>query len=63
MKSRQKSLKSFPSSYSQSPLQLRFEISTFYILTKPLTVSTVQLLYAVNEKRGNPENHTPFPIV
>jgi hypothetical protein len=56
-----KSLKSLPSRYSQSPLQLRLEISIFYKLTKPLTVSTVQLLYTVNEKGGNPDRK-PYPI-
>ncbi len=56
-----KSLKSFPSSYSQSPLQLRLEIYIFFKLTKLLTVSTVQLLYTVDEKGGNPDRK-PYPL-
>jgi hypothetical protein len=57
-----KSLQSFPPCYSQSPLQLCFEIySYFFKLTQPLTVSTVQLLYTVKEKGGKPDR-TPYPI-
>ncbi len=36
----------------------------FFKLTQPLTISTVQLLYIVKEKGGNPDRKTyPFPMV
>jgi hypothetical protein len=51
-----KSLKSFPSCYSQSPLQLCLEISISSNSTHaPLMISSVQLLYTVKEKGGKPD--------
>jgi hypothetical protein len=60
-----KSLKSFPPCYSQSPLQLCLENSIssnshnlLHISSNShnfLSISTVQLLYAVKEKEGKPE--------
>ncbi len=51
-----KSLKSFPPFYSQSPYSFasRFWF-IFFKLMQPLTDSTVQLLYTVKEKGGKPD--------
>ncbi len=55
-----KSLKSFPPCYSQSPLQLYHEIY-HSSNSHPLSVSTVQLLYTVKEKGGKPDRK-PYPL-
>jgi len=55
-----KNLKSFLPYYLQSPLQLCFEIF-FFKLAQPITVSTVQLLYTVEEKGGKPDRK-PYPL-
>jgi hypothetical protein len=54
--------KSFPSCYLQSLLQLCIEIFISSITgNQPLTVSTVQLLYTVKEKGGQPDRK-PYPL-
>ncbi len=57
-----KVLRVFPPSFSQSPLQLCHEIFVYFFkLTLPFTVTTVQLLYTVKEKGGNPDRK-PYPL-
>jgi hypothetical protein len=56
-----KSLKSFPPCYSQSPSTALPRDLYFLKLTKPLTVSRVQLLYTVKEKGGKTDRK-PYPL-
>ncbi len=57
-----KSPKSFPPCYSQSP-QLCLEISiSFSNSCNLLFISTVKLLYTVQEKGGNPDRK-PYPLL
>ncbi len=59
-----KSLKSFPPCYSQSPLQLCLGDFYFFKLEKPLKIATVQLLYTVECRKEENliENRTPLPM-
>jgi hypothetical protein len=56
-----KSLKSFPSCYTQSPNTASPRDFYFFKFTQPLIVSTVQLLYTVKEIGGKPDRK-PYPL-
>jgi hypothetical protein len=57
-----KSLKSFPPCFSQSPLQLSLDIYISSNSHNLLGISTVQLLYTVKEKEGKPDKKLyPLP--
>jgi hypothetical protein len=61
-----KSRKSFPPCYAQSPLKLCLEISISSNSRNVLSISAVQLLYTVQHKRKQKnliENHILFPVV
>jgi hypothetical protein len=57
-----KSLKSFPPCYSQSPLQLCLEIFISSNSRNLFSISTVQLRYTVKEKGGKTDRKPGYPL-